>query len=723
MSPKLIIDMRCLQDRHHADRVTGHHASGIIGRAPVPFIGLVDPDLPDLPPHIADLADSLAPHTDIPALAPDAVLLNPAPLGPAEQSHLAPLLCRPGLTKAALIRDFLPFDHQEGYLTTPHARLKYFSDMAWLRHYDLFFPISDGTDQRLKALYGAVESRVTGLSIPYWMHRITPQEPRHILMVGDEDPRRNPETLLRACAGSAVLRQIKLVITGTYSVATLGRLRAVFPASFPGRVTEIEMRALYAAALCVVTPSRAAGFSLPVIEAAAQSPAVVSDIAAHRALITDPALRFAPDDADRLATILERLVQDRPYRAAVVAQQWPLWRPFSAATVAGKVWSVLSPAHPARPALRRKARPRLAMITPLPPAKSGVADYSAALAKALAARVELTLFTEETVKEAAPLNRNFDRVVSAIGNSSLHANIYDHALKWGHAAICHDARLLGLTAGLGLDHAADLASAEIGRRVTPQEIDDWAADEGTRQASFLGPLAQAARPLIFHAPQPVKLVQQRFSATARYLPLAIYRPFDAPASPAARQVARATLQLDPAKKLIASFGFVSASKGIDKALRAFALLRETVDCELLFVGELKDGADRLRLLARQLGIADAVRFGGAFLSEAEYRLHLLAVDGALQLRRAGAGQISGALQDCIAAGLPTVASHDLAENLQAPSYIHRVSDQLDPREIAQALAAMLDSGGRYRHEAERADYCADHSMTRYANTLLEILEI
>jgi glycosyltransferase involved in cell wall biosynthesis len=458
---KWIIDMRCLQDRHHADRVTDDHTGCITGRAPLPFIGLVDPDLPELPPHIA----------------------NPAPMGP-EQSYLTPLLC-----------------------------------------------------------HGAVADKVS------------------------------------------------------------------------------------------------------------------------------PGLRAAP------------------------------------------------------PALRRKAKPRLAMITPLPPTKSGVADYSAALAKTLAAQVELTLFTDETVKSSAPLSRDFDRVISAIGNSTLHADIYDHALKSGHAAICHDARLLDLTAGLSPEHAANLASAEIGRRVTPQEIDDWAADEGIREASFLGPLAQAARPLIFHAPHPVELVQQRFSTTARHLPLAIYRPFDAPVTPAAKQAARAALKLNPAQKIIASFGFVSASKGIDEALHAFALLRETVDCELLFVGELKEGADRFTVLARQLGIADAVRFSGGFLSEAEYRLHLLAMDGALQLRRAGAGQISGALQDCIAAGLPTVASHDLAENLQAPSYVHRVSDQFDPQEIAQALAGMLDAAGRHKHEAERTDYCATHSMAHYVNSLLEILEI
>jgi glycosyltransferase involved in cell wall biosynthesis len=723
MSPKLIIDMRCLQDRHHAERCIGHHASGIVSRAPVPFIGLVDPDLPALPSHFAGLAESLSPHAYIPNITPGTVLLNPAPMGRPDQSFLARLLCHPGITKAALVHDFIPFDHQESYLTParPRERLKYFSSMAWLRRYDLFLPISEDTDQRLKTLYGTVESQVTGVALPYWMHRVTPREPQHILMIGGEEPRKNPELLLRACAGSATLRDLPVMITGGYSAATEARLRELFPATFPGWITEIEMRALYAAAICVVTPSWAAGFSLPIIEAAAaQTPAVVSDLPAHRALITDPALRFAPDDADRLASILERLVQEKPYRAEVVAQQWPVWQRFSGAAVARTVWSALTPA---RPALRRHAKPRLAMLSPLPPAKSGVANYSAALARTLAAQVALTLFTEESMQTTAHLSRNFDRVISTIGNSSLHSGIYDHAVKWGSAAICHDAKLFGLSTRFGLEHAASLASAEIGRQVTPQEIGCWTADEDTRQASFLGPLAQAARPLIFHAPQPVELVQRRFGATARYLPLAIYRPFDAPVTPAAKAAARAALKLDPAKKIIASFGFVSASKGIGEALHAFALLRGTVNCQLLFVGQVNHGETRFQTLAHRFGIADAVHFSGTFLSEAEYRLHLLAVDGALQLRKTGTGQVSGALQDCIAAGLPTVASRDLAENLQAPSYVRRVSDQLNPQEIALALRETLDAAARHDREFERTDYCATHSMSRYAKSLLEILEI
>lgn len=716
--------MRCLQDRNFAERGIGNHARCVISRAPAPFIGLIDPNLPPLPPHLAELAASLSPHAYIPKLQPGTVLLNPSPMGP-NQGFLSQLLCRRDIVKAALIYDFIPFDHQKTYLTQPAVRLDYFSAMAWLRHYNRFFAISEDTDQRLKQLYGAVTSKVTGVALPHWMHRIVPQEPRHILMMGGDEPRKNTEVLLRACAGSETLRHWPVVVTGAYAAATQERLRAIFPVTFPGRISELEIRALYARALCVVTPSRAEGFSLPVIEAmAASTPAVVSDIPAHRSLVTDPALRFAPDDAGRLTGILERLALDKAYRLAVTVQQWPVWKSYSGAAVAKRVWSALTLATPA---LHRHARPRLAMLTPLPPVKSGVADYSASLAKSLAARTELTLFTENSVQTAAFLNNKFDRVISTIGNSTLHAAIYDHALKWGSAAICHDSRLLGLTAGFGLPHAASLASAEIGRPVTTNEIILWSQDEARREASFLGPLAQAARPLIFHAPQPVELVQTRFGATARHLPLAIYRTFTAPVTREAKAAARTALKLDPQQKIIASFGFVSANKSIDEALRAFALLRATVSCQLLFVGEVAKGETRFQELAQQLGIAASVRFGDRFVPEWEYRQYLLAADAALQLRGAGTGtgtgHISGALQDCIAAGLPTVASRDLADNLQAPSYVHRVSDQLNPGEIARAMAEILDAAPLAKHEPERADYCETHSMARYTEALLDILEV
>ena len=46
--------------------------------------------------------------------------------------------------------------------------------------------------------------------------------------------------------------------------------------------------------------------------------------------------------------------------------------------------------------------------------------------------------------------------------------------------------------------------------------------------------------------------------------------------------------------------------------------------------------------------------------------------------RSGAGSVSGALADCIAAGLPTVASATLAAALDAPDFVRRGAGQPEP---------------------------------------------
>lgn len=612
-----------------------------------------------------------------------------------------------------------PNDDPENYLTDPAVRLEYFSAMAWLRRYDLFFPISADTGARLQTLYGPTPAPVTGVALPPWMTDVTPEPPRHILMIGGEDARKNPDILLRAHASSPVLRGIPLILTGQYSAATQARFSSMTSVNLPGRLPDAAIRALYAQAYCVVTPSRAEGFSLPVIEAmAAQTPAIVSDIPAHRALVPDPAHRFAPDDAARLTAILEALITAPTQRDALIAQQSPLWRPFTGDAVATKLWSALTPAAPA---ILRGTKPRLAFLTPLPPEKSGVADYSAALAAALKPLADLTLVSGPRTSALAHASAKFDYVLSAIGNSPLHAEIYDLACRWGSAALCHDSRLLGLATRHGLPHAAALAAEELARPVTASDIAAWAQDETKREASFLRDLAHAARPLIFHNRPPVALVQARFGVTAHYLPFAIYRPFAQGRTPASRAHARNELGLDPAEKIIASFGFIGGGKGIAQALHAFAKIHAATPSRLIFVGEPTQVTPALKTLAERLGIAAAVTFGQDFIPEQDYRHYLLAADCALQLREGGPGNISGALQDGIAAGLPAVASRDLAENIDAPSYVKRVSDELDPAEIATALAAQLDT--RFNTEPERQAYCATHSMANYASSLLKILAL
>lgn len=84
--------------------------------------------------------------------------------------------------------------------------------------------------------------------------------------------------------------------------------------------------------------------------------------------------------------------------------------------------------------------------------------------------------------------------------------------------------------------------------------------------------------------------------------------------------ARARLGIDPGRFIVLQLGRMVPRKGVDTVIQGLALLRERhgVDAELLVVGgdhERSGGRDqpelaRLRLLARQLGIGEHVRFVG-----------------------------------------------------------------------------------------------------------------
>ncbi len=94
---------------------------------------------------------------------------------------------------------------------------------------------------------------------------------------------------------------------------------------------------------------------------------------------------------------------------------------------------------------------------------------------------------------------------------------------------------------------------------------------------------------------------------------------------------------------------------------------------------------------------------------------------AIQLRTLGPGSVSGALADCIAAGLPAVASAALADALDAPSYIRAVPDAPSPVLVAEAALALLGEAPRSGTEPERRAFVAGHGFDTYAVRLLEAL--
>lgn len=758
----IVLDLRCLQDPGYATRGVGRHALALLRHAPrrVRPIGLVDETLPPLLPEARAAVEHIHPNAYAAWRAAPAgfVMLSPMTHDPI---FVARLLTDPALLRAAIVYDFIPYRWPDRYLPGPADRLAYALALRWLARCDLFAPISQSSTDDLVTLTGAPPGAIAVTGAPLDpMFEQTPHDAgaRHILVVGGGDARKNPEVVIRAHAASRPLQRgagIPLVVAGNYGAAEAASFRAIAAASggrpdlveVPGHVSDAALLGLYGRAFAIVSPSRDEGFSIPVIEGmAAALPCLASDIPAHAELVTDPECRFAPDDDAALRPKLERAVTDSGWRASVLARQADIWPRFRAEAVAGRFWDAmlrrldLRDAPLQAPSVRRGHRPRVALLSPVPPDRSGVADYTAATCAELGQRVDLHVFTETArparlrhVASVRPLDAlphvsaGFDRVVSVVGNSHFHLRIFDLLRRYGGACIAHDARLLDFYRSLiGMPRALAVATKELGRPVTEPELQSWAADEGKLKALFLGEIAETAAPTIVHSSITARLFRERYATDPVYLPFSIYRPWTAAElAPACRAAARARLGIPHGEVVVASFGFVHGTKAPEECVWALEFLRGWgIPASLHFVGDLAThmGAAELRALVASLGLAERVRFVEGYVSEETYRDYLVGADLGVQLRTYGLGGLSGGLLDCAAVGLPSVTNASLGEAVGVPDYVRCIPDAISPLLLAEALADLLESGlAATRPEAARRAFAAPRSFAHYATGLCRAL--
>ncbi len=747
MTSPIIIDLRCLQDTGLLDRGIGNQATCLVtqARAVSPWaasrklIGLVDADLQPLAGEIAAGFDELRQTSYIPDLPAGTIFLQPAPMS-APPAFVARLLLAPQIKKAAVVYDFIPYDDHETYFPKACDRLDYLNQLVWLGHYDLYLPISAATEGRLHELIPhAARSKIIGSPLTTGIAPRTPRpSPQHILIVAGNDPRKNLDCAIRAYARSTLLQtaRIPLVISGNYPADRQQKFKDFVKAGgaddrliiFTGKISQQTLFGLYQQAFCLVTSSKAEGFSIPVIEAmAAGVPSIVSDIPAHAELVADPSLRFAPDDDDELRRILERIVAEPGFAASIVAAQSPVWPQFTSPRVAERAWTAIA-AMAYQPVFSiGGGKPRIAYCSPLPPARSGIADYSAACLAALQPLANVTAFAAGNRSAFPYLSNKFDRVVGVMGNSYLHDGIYENLRRYGGACICHDARLMHFYINReGLDRAAVMAGTELAAPIAGSDITAWLEDETVRKASFLGELAALSTPLILHNAHTAQLVQQRFNKPARHIPFAIIRNWsEAALSRGARQQARQRLGMADGAIHIVSFGFIAAVKGLAAGINLVHGLKALkIIVTLHWLGETSEPLEPWRRLAEDLGVAAQIIFHDRFVTEPIYRDFLLAADYGLQLRLAGPGNISAALQDCISAGLPCLAEKNLADALQAPSYVDTIDTALEGGNIAAVFMNLWEKNlSRQNNEAERAAYCEHHSMANYAQNLLAALDL
>jgi len=296
---------------------------------------------------------------------------------------------------------------------------------------------------------------------------------------------------------------------------------------------------------------------------------------------------------------------------------------------------------------------RVAYYSPMPPERSGIADYSAHLLPALRQRIDVEVVRRGRKRPV----RGTDLVLYHVGNNpGAHGWIVEALRRRAGVVVLHDFVLHHLVAGLTIgrrDGHGYLAAMEreggvVGRLLGHGVLDKripplW--ESRPEEFHLAGEVLDLATGLIVHS----RYVEERARAAGYEGP--VWRiPHPAWVVP---PVSPAKVEGSP---LIGSFGNVNASKRIPQLLEAFARLRsERPDARLLLVGAVSPGFDLDRRLQR-LGLSDEGIVREAYVEEDRLWSLMAACDVCVSLRSPTMGETSGSVIRQLSLGKPVIVS-------------------------------------------------------------------
>jgi len=297
---------------------------------------------------------------------------------------------------------------------------------------------------------------------------------------------------------------------------------------------------------------------------------------------------------------------------------------------------------------------RVAFFSPLPPSKSGIADYSAALLDPLKLEVELEVFSENGEQFDAS---HFDLPLYQIGNNPYHTFAYETALRHPGVVVLHEANLHHLITELTIrrdDWDAYLAEAEYngGARALAYARRVRALEVGPDYDGLpmLRRLLERSRAVIVHS----RFVAGEVRKAGFTGPLAVI-PHGAWIPTGDRMGFRQRLGLDELTPLVGAFGFLKPYKRIAESLRAFRrVVKLAPEAKMILVGEPHPDFP-VHDMIRTLGLTPHVRIVG-FAPIEDFVGYISACDVVLNLRYPTVGESSGSMLRALGLGKAVLVS-------------------------------------------------------------------
>ncbi len=640
---------------------------------------------------------------------------------------------------SATAYDLIPLIFADRYLGDPVTRDWYDTRIDRLRRCDVLLAISEATRsdvierigipaERVVAIHAAADARfVPGeVSEPRrreLLGRLGLTKP-FVMYTGGIDHRKNVEATIRAFAllPPSVRERYQLAIVCSVAASDRDRLQRLVkssrlpPASvvLTGFVSDDDLVDLYRCCELFVFPSRYEGFGLPVLEAmACGAPTIAADASSLPEIVGRKDALFSIDSDGSIAAGLARALGDPDYRRSLRAHARDRAKLYSwerVARRAGDAWAEALARKRAGVAVDVSARrPRLALVTPLLPERSGIADFVTESLPHLAEYFRIDLFASEGADSARYRAMGFDvyawqtlpcvwleydaGVFYQFGNSQFHVHMLALLQACPGAVFLHDAFLSGLMAYLEFgaprmsgffgemlryahgdaalgDYLRNGLDATIERRPMTR----WVADRST--GMFV--TSSHARDILEREGQ---VDGARCMVVRHMRGVQVVSDDD-------RARERALLGISESDLLVCTFGLADDRKLWLELVEAWSRCAMRTTARLVFVGEAAGayGEALRRAIAGSPKVRE-MRVTG-YVSDEEFLRYVRSTDIAVQLRKGSRGEASGASLYAMAHGVPLVASrHGSLAEIPDFACIH-VDDPLDVAQLASVVAEL-----------------------------------
>ena len=405
---------------------------------------------------------------------------------------------------------------------------------------------------------------------------------------------------------------------------------------------------------------------------------------------------------------------------------------------------------------------RLAIVSPLPPAPTGIADYTMDVARALQGSHAIELFHEQAEVSASlglpafpvadlparAAAQPYDAVVYQMGNAPAHDFMYGWMERFPGAVVLHD---------LVLHHS-------FARRfLESPESQAYAKDPGSHEKRLEAEKAHQSFLAAIEAVYPgqgERLKDAHFNTTgdllpyvfplfepalARVLAVGAHNAFMVEAVQAARPdlgcvplampvrsvpvsadavaAFRTRFGLEDDEPVVGCFGLVTREKRIETVARAVSRISELHrNVRLLLAGPVSDPS-WLRALLDRTGVSNRTIVTGRLENDA-YSAAMTAAGVVVHLRYPTARETSAALLRVMAQGRPAIIS-DIANQAEIPEDVARRIDPVDEEGgLTRAIAWALSDPPAARAMGERARRFVEtaHSDARTRETYDQLLK-